>query len=263
MDKNHELSLEDCWSFPELYVPYLEKGGIHAEFKNKSDRVIEIKKISCQFKSNVLEHYSPSINTSVSIQPNKLERIQIPFIGDLSLSEGTITYGVTVNYKKEGSSKLITVKYDTPTRSIVVKPVRQTSKYFFISHKDPEDSKLATKLDFYLRKLGFEGYVAENDKRPGLDFWDDKIFPAIDYCLAIIVIWTLNATKDRKNIFLEVKYAKKKDRIIIPLTEKDVSIPRLFVNSKERTQISLDTIDIDLIKFVTSIETNYRESRYD
>jgi len=263
MDKNHELSLEGWWSFPELYISYLEKGVIHAEFKNKSDSVIEIKKISCQFKSNSLEPYSPSINTSVSIQPNNLERIQIPFIGDLSLPEGTITYAIIVSYKKEGSSKSITIKYDTPTRSIIVKPVRQTSKYFFISHKDPEDSKLATKLDFYLRKLGFDGYVAENDKRPGLDFWDDKIFPAIDYCLALIVIWTLNATKDHKNIFLEVKYAKKKDKIIISLTEKDVSIPRLFVNSKERTQISLDTIDIDLIKFVTAVEANYNKSRYD
>lgn len=262
MNKNHDLSLEDCWSFPEMYISYLQKGVIHAEFKNNSDKVIEIKKISCQFKSNGLEPYSPSINTIVSIQPNNLERIQIPFVVGLSLPMTTITYSITASYKKVGASKAITITYEAPTRSIIVKPIRITSKYFFISHKDPDDLDLATKLDFYLRKIGLEGYIAENDRRPGLDYWDDKIFPAIDYCLAIIVIWTSNASKDCKNILREVKYAKKNGKTIIPLIERDVTIPKLFENSKEYAWISANSTDVDLIQFVTDIEKNYEKNRY-
>ena len=262
MNKNHDLSLDDCWSFPEMYVPYLKKSVIYAEFKNNSDKIIEIKKISCQFRSNGFEPYSPSTHILVSIQPNSLEQIQIPFVADMSLPMGTITYSITASYKKVGSSKSTTVTYEAPTRSIIVNPIRVTSKYFFISHKDPEDTDLATKLDFYLRKIGLEGIVSENDRRPGLDYWNEKIFPSIDYCLALIVIWTSNASKDYKNIFREVKYAKKNGKIIIPLIERGVAIPKLFENSNEYAWISTNSIDGDLIQFVTDIEKNYEDTRY-
>ena len=63
------------------------------------------------------------------------------------------------------------------TKYIIINPKHSPEKHFFLSHKDPENTFIASRLDHYLKKIGFIGYVAENDPKPGLDIWTEKIFP--------------------------------------------------------------------------------------
>jgi hypothetical protein len=58
------------------------------------------------------------------------------------------------------------------------------------SHKDPQDAKSSVRLQTFLFKLGFNGYLAEYTKSPGVDLWKEKIIPAIENSLGTIVLFT-------------------------------------------------------------------------
>lgn len=266
MNENQELSLQGCWMEPHSNITYLEKGYILAEFKNNSKHVIEIIKIQCHFQAeNGLAPTISTISPMVSIKPRNLSPlIKIPFVVDLFLTRGTNYATIKVTYRRINVNESVTVKFENPdTRYLIISPVHSPEKHFFISHNDPEQTALATKLDQDLIKIGFMGYVAENDKRPGLDIWYDKIIPKIDDCVALIVLWTSDAKKDSKQILREARHAKMKKKKIITLVEKDVSLHSLFKGTKEYVRTSGKIKESDLIDLIVHIEKTYRAGGYE
>lgn len=266
MNENQELSLQGCWMEPHSNITYLEKGHVLVEFKNNSNHVIEIVKVQCYFKAEIgLVPTTSTVSPMISIKPRNLSSlIKIPFVVGLFLTRGTNYATIEVTYRQVDTNKPVTVKFENPdTRYLVISPVHSPEKHFFISHKDPEQTTLATKLDQDLIKIGFMGYVAENDKRPGLDIWYEKIIPKIDDCVALIVLWTSDAKKDSKQILREVRHAKMKKKKIITLVEKGVSLHSLFKGTKEYVRTPGKIREPDLIDLIVHIEKTYRAGGYE
>lgn len=261
MSSPEELSLEGFWIRPHSYVTYLDdEMFILTEFKNNSDELIEIDTVTCSFEmEESLPKYSSSVSPHISIRPqNRSSLVRIPFKVDLKLQQGTNYPTLDVTYRISKSSTQ-TVRFGNPyTRCIIINPMHPPEKHFFLSHKDPKDTLISTRLDHHLKKIGFRGYVAENDPRPGLDIWEEKIFPSIDTCVGLIVLWTSNAAEDSQTIIHEVEYAKKKQKRIILLAEKNVDIPDLFQGTKEYLELDAGISDVELVRLVEIIEKTYR-----
>lgn len=247
-----KLSLVNCWSNPSLHITYLDEGSIYAEFKNNSDDTIEVDRVICQFQTEEgLKPYQCFVNPRISIKPRNISKIQIPFAADLSLTAGTNSYSLVVEYRYAGYSDMITL--NPPSKYLIIQPVRPPEKHFFVSHKDPEDTQLASKLDHYLMKIGFKGYLAEKERRPGLDIWQEKIMPAIDECVALIVLWTSNAKVKPTNILKEFDYAKDCAKKPILLVEQGVDLPDPFPQDIEFVRTPGKITEVDLIDLVKSI----------
>jgi hypothetical protein len=241
----------------------LEEGYIHVELKNNSDRTVEITNVLCRFQTEKgLKPYEPHTSPMLSIKPRNLSpRIQSPFVAELSLTEATNSYTVVVTYRNLEASDLFTATF--PLRYILIDPVRPVERFFFVSHKDPQDSKLAAKLNDYLMKIGFKGYLAEEEKRPGLEIWQDKIIPAIGGCVALIVLWTSNAAIDSGNMLREIEYAQNIGKKLIPLLEENVSLPEILPKEKEFVRIPRNMGEADLVDVVGFIEQTYRTGGYE
>ncbi len=173
LDESTDLSLESCRSLPVLDIMFLEEGFIFAEFRNNSDNAIEIIKVRAQFETEPrLDPYETSVSPKITLMAhNRSQTIRIPFVADLSLVSTTNSYSLIVSYRKIGSQQLLTRTY-SPFGSLVIHPIpRQEGKHFFVSHKDPENTVLARRVDHYLKKIGFHGYLAEDNRLPGVDLW--------------------------------------------------------------------------------------------
>lgn len=259
-ESNQELQLKGFWIRPHSNITYLEEGHVTLEFKNVLNESIEIDKITCSFETDIgLSPIESVLSTMISIKPNHISTVHIPFLIDLKMKLGTNFPKIDVNYRINKSSKSTTVTFTNPdTRYIIIHPIHPAEKHFFISYKGQQDRQLATKLDQHLTKIGFKGYVAENDYRPGTDIWTEKIFPSIDDCVALIVLWTSDSAAEPSTVFREVEYAKGKQKRVILLSEYGLDIPKIFQGDKEYVQIKSKITDDDLVNLVENIEKTYK-----
>ena len=261
MNEKTELSLEGFWIRPHSYVTYLEDDlFILVEFKNNSNHSIEIETITCLFEiEESLPEYLSVASPNISIGPKNIsDMVRIPFKVDLKLHANSNYPTLIIKYRIN-KSVTKTIQFTNPyTRCIIINQMHLPEKHFFLSHKDPHNTSLATKLAHHLQKIGFIGYIAENDPRPGLDIWDEKIFPSIDTCFGLIVLWTSDTVKEPQTIIREVEYANKKQKRIILLAEKDIDIPELFLGTKEYLEVDGKITDVDLVNLVEIIEKIYR-----
>lgn len=261
--KNHGLTLESYKSFPESHAAFLDEGIIFTEFRNNSQSIIEIHEVSCQFTSeDGLEPTKFTNDERVHLEPKNARTIQIPVNFGLELKMGTNAYTISVKFKPDGSSRMKNLPFNQHGMNLIIHPRRDLHDEFFESHKIPQDTPIAKKLKCYLEKSGFKGFVAEEDVRPGINLWDDKIYPSIDQCKALIVIWTKNSQRNQASIEREVKYAKEKNKPIIPIIERNLKVPKIISSEEEYFQVQKIT-DEDLIKIVTTINKRYESGDYE
>ena len=265
VNEQDDLVLEDFWIEPRSYVSYLDRDlYVCTEFRNASEHILEINKITCSFHvEESLPRHTVCIEPHTSIRPgNRSPILKIPLAIDLSLSGGTNIPVLEAEYTIDKSTPKKAHFGHPDTKHVIINPKRSPEKHFFLSHKDPEDTDLASRLDRHLTKIGFIGYMAENYPRPGLDIWNEKIFPVIDDSVGMIVLWTQNSAKTPKAILREIRYAKKKEKIIIPLVEKGTDIPDDLKGTKEYVNTTGDITDLDLVKLVKSIDNIYTLGRF-
>jgi len=261
MKKNKDDLNVKFWSYPEEMIHYLDKGIFNLEITNNCSSQIEIKKITVKlnteegFGAYKIHFKGPKI----TIKPRQISsRIEIPFSADLSLTEHTNASGLEITYQKKDKQ----VKTEYPTyHYLLLKPIRPVKEHFFISHKDPEDTDIAKKFDRYLQKIGFKGFIAEIEKRPGTDIWKNKIFPGIDTCIALIVLWTENAKKLPQNILKEMKHAKKQKKKIILISQKGINLPKSFPKYTEFIEIEKFSENV-FSSTVQFIEETYKNGLY-
>lgn len=264
MKNENDLILENWKSIPRLDVTFLDDGLIFTEFRNNSKKIIEVIKVSCQFQTEEwLKPIKFVSKDNFQIKPRNLKLIQIPVKFTLALKHGTNCYSISVRYKssKFSQSKETTFKFHG--MSLIIHSKRDPKQEFFESHKDPQDKTVATKLKVYLKKIGFRGFVAEEDLLPGLDLWNDKILPEIDRCKGLIVIWTKNSQQDSKRIEKEIRYAKKKRKPIISIVEGGLKIPKIISMEKNYLQTKGPITDDDLIELVANIDKTYESGGYE
>ncbi len=250
------LALENCRSLPETNIVYLQSGQVHPEFRNRSDFSVEIERVTCAFQTETgLKPYEVSVAEPQALAPRQLAAFQIPFRASLALVQYTNSYSFVV----EGRAQGMEFKKVFPRCGyLLIHHVRSPNRHFFISHKDPENTDLAKRLAHYLRKIGFNGFVAEEEKRPGLDLWVEKIIPAIDGCMGFIVLWTEEAMARPENVLRELDRAKERDKRLLLLIEREAKVPQAFPSSVEYVRVPSKANDQDLIDLVTNIEGIYR-----
>lgn len=259
-----ELIVSGCWIEPHSNITYLEKSEFKVELQNNSNKEIEIIKLSCQFQTeNSVQPKIFSLEPMISVKPQNLKFFRIPFIVDLSLRPGTNYAILEIVYRYKGEIDLVSVSFSYPeTRYIMINSKHSPEKHFFISHKDPQQEEIATRLDQNLIKIGYRGYIAENDKKPGIDLWKEKILPKIDTCVALVVLWTKEAASNPEQILREVRRAKSKKKKIVVLAENDVYIHDIFKGTKEYTSVDSKINELDLIQLVERIENTHQSGGY-
>ncbi len=255
------LSLESCRSVPG-HLTYLDRGLIFVELRNNEDDLLDVRGVTCGFQTERgLPPYQVTIPVQQEIAPHGLSPapLQVPFTASLSLTQYTNTYEIKVDYLLSGVRQTQTL---APGGYLMIEPVRPPEKHFFVSHKDPEETGTGQRLDYFLQKIGFGGFLAEDHKRPGLDIWNDKIVPAIDACVAMIVLWTADAVRDPTNILRELDCARRAGRKTILVVENGSPLPSGFPSDIEyqRTPATID--DAALIELVESIHETYRLGGY-
>lgn len=265
MSEYPPLSLVSCRSFPRTIL-YLEEGEVIVEFKNETDSLVELFKIAFQFETEEgFQPYVASKDVRIAINPKNHSPPQhIPFKVHVTLKGPTNPYRITIDYRVGGSTETESHTFTcTPVgqQYLLVYPRRETGKYYFISHKDPQDTVLGRSLHYHLQKIGFNGFLAEDHKRLGRDLWK-KIMSAIDGCEAFIVLWTEDAVIDPKVILDEIEYAKGKGKEIVLLVEKGLPIPNSCSKDIEYMRTAGRIKNEDLVRLVESIEETYTKGGY-
>jgi hypothetical protein len=192
---------------------YLERGLISVEIRNLLHRRIIVEKLLCRFIEA-----KPKVTLVSDFRPFPIESghsgdASVIFRVPISCPPQTNYCRLGLQYRELGR-KTITIWPNSQTARpyIIVQNIPKRREFFFISHKSKENTLLARSLKLFLDRVGFGGYIAEDEEKPGLmNYWSDKIYPAIKTSTAVVVLWTKIAQKHCRNIMREVEYAKKPD----------------------------------------------------
>ncbi len=258
---NEDLTIQAIWSSPEVYVLFLELCQIYVQVRNNLDRPVQIEKIECFFQcEDDVEPFIPIITPYLTVAPHHhSDKFRLEFKADLALKSGTNTYSIVIHYRDNNVVKKI--EYN-PHKFIILQPSGPNEKLFFISHKDREDTGVGRKLAHFLGKLGFKGYLSENDRKPGVDLWKEKIPSAIQSSIAMIILWTTSAAKNPENIYREIDIAKSCGKPLIMAREKDVAVPSDFPEDIEYYPVQSPVSTSELKNLACDIENTYRCGGY-
>ena len=252
------MELERVITFEPMCV-YFDTRLIYAELRNGSSDEITVRSISCRFKTeDDLDH---SIKKPVNISLQAGYRIQqsIQFEVGLELAPSSNAASVKVEYSS-GQMEPETATFPHTGNSIIIQNIPSRSSYF-ISHKIPEDTKLAQRLGHYLGKIGFDGYNAEADRRPGHDIWTEKIYPVIDRSVGFIVLWTAKAEACPEYIEGEIRYAVERGKRVMVLAEEGAKPPNILPTTTEYFEADGRIDERNLVAFARSIYNLYMTDR--
>ncbi len=221
---------------------------------------MRIEKVECRFQSESgLDAYIASQTHFENLEQGYLSNpIPIEFEADLALRAYTNYYHILIYYD-DGNKRVF--DYD-PQRFLVFYPLGHAHQQFFISHKDPQDTNIGRQLAGFLNKLGFIGYLSEDDHRPGLDLWKEKIPAAVAASIGVVILWTSNAAKDPAKILRELEMAKSNKKPLIMAPEKGVSTPKKFPKKIEYFRFKHPLTDGELKRLALSIHATYRRGGY-
>lgn len=256
-----DLEVEKVRSYPEWSAFFLEKCAIYIQIRNKSDRSIQIEKVECKFQcEDSIEPYVPNITPYMTLQPGHLSRpIRVEFEADLALRTGTNNYRIIIQYRDD----ILKIFEHDPRKFLIFSSLSPGEENFFISHKDPEDTDIGRQLAHFLKKLGFAGYLSEDDYRPGVDLWMEKIPVAIESSIGVIILWTSRAAKNPDNIYREINIAKSMGKRLIMAREEWITAPDIFPKEIEYYRFKENPISMaDLKKLACTIEDTYRRGGY-
>lgn len=255
-ESNQEtIVIEEVGIIPDTRVFFLMNCTIYVRMRNRTSQAILIEKVECQLEVDEgFEGFSPSVTPFIRLEPGYLSlSVPIEFIADISLKNSNY-FKLAVTYNNSERRTLI----HNPRKYITFYPQGSGEKQFFISYKDPEDSEIARGLDRLLKKLGFKGYISEDDHRPGLKLWEQKIPMAISSSIGIVILWTANAAQQPENIIREIEIAKKADKRLFMAPEQDVEVPPVFPTEIEYYRFAKPISQTELRNFALSIDATYK-----
>lgn len=254
----NELEIVNVWSIPQDYAYFTQRGQIYVQVRNSSGNDVELERVECVFKNDEeLEPYIPTAEWLLNLAPDELSPpLFIDFEFDLALKAGTNRYLIKIYHS---SGKVL--EHD-PRKYVVINPVCPPKREFFISHKDPADTDISRRLAKFLLKLGLVGYLAEDDKRLGLDLWEGKIIPAIKESIGTIILFTASAESGPDCIMREIKISKENDKPLILVLEPGVREPANF--PKDIVYHRLETpLDFSAVKKLAGwVYDMYRKGKY-
>jgi hypothetical protein len=169
---------------------YGKTGEVMIKLRNRGPAVF-IRSIEAVFPcDDGLKPYVARQAVGETLGPNAADSYLISVKPGLRIRPGTQTFRIIVRAEVGGVKHAVTID---PVAHFDFRR-RPGKTLVFISHKIPEDTTLAEDLKRYLERAGFEAYLAEHDKRPGLSLWK-KIKPNIEAATLVTVLWTRRAVE--------------------------------------------------------------------
>ena len=254
------LQVEIVTTTPASDAFFMQEGTVYVRIRNRAKKRIRIERVECHFQvDGGFEPYVPYAEPRATLDDGHLsEPINISFVVDLALRSYTNSYKLVIFYD---DGILRALEFD-PRKHFIFYPVMSDGSSFFISHKDPEDSDWSRVLANFLQKLGFSGYVAEDDSSPGLSLWGEKIPRAIEKSVGMIILWTRNATLKKDSIIRELDISKPMGKKLILAQEPGLRVPRNFPKDIEYFQFKGAISSAELKRLACSMEKTYRQGGY-
>ena len=163
-----DLDLEYCWASPCTEIAYLgENLAVGVVLKNNLDRTVTVEMIRCSFQvEGGLSKHENFVPVHIYIEPGgRSSSVMIPVTADLRLRRDTNYATIRVTYTVGGTAQ--EAEFGNPdTAYVMLRPTHPPKNHFFVSHKDPQNTDAARELARHLQKIGFGGYVAEDDRDP-------------------------------------------------------------------------------------------------
>lgn len=257
-----EIALESCSIGDTSYAPFMTtRRFIQVVFKNNVALPVIITRVTCWFESEPgLAARRHSVDAPVEIAPGgRSESIIVPFTVDLGLYQSTNYAHVEIEYVVDNGAPRTLVFGSPSTAHMMVLPITAIPKnQLFISYKISTDTKLAHELHKYLHKIGFRGYIAEDDPRYGHDMYTGKFAPEINNSSALIVLWTGAAAAEPGTVQWELEYALSNKKRILVIKEDGVDPPPSLSSRTERFHAGSPVSRSDLVKFVTKFYRGYQ-----
>lgn len=261
MTGDGEIVVERIWVHPtDLSIPFLSRCFVYIQLRNRLDRPARIEKVECHFTMDQgMGSYIPVVGLSQTLDRGQLsDPIPINVDADLSFTAYTNAYRLAIEYD-DGAKKRMELD---PRKYVVFTPLGPCDQLLFISHRDPEDTKLGRHLVNFLKKIGFNGYLSEDDRRPGSDLWGDKIPKAINDSLAVIFLWTRQAAGKPDNLLRELDLANAAKKPVLAAIEPDITLPPAFSREREYYRFNRAVNIRELKDFVRYIDRAYRQGDY-
>ena len=249
----NDIVFENVWTSPEPNVYFTESCTLSVQLRNVSAVAVRIEKIKCEFQhDDGIEFTDPEVRPGLVLAPEELSSppIRLTFGVDLSMRSGTNTYKLKTYYRRGNSRRAVEF---AAGKAVLIQPPCPPQKQLFISHSDPGDTQKGKWLVEFLRKVGFRGYLSEENPTPGFDIWIEKIPSEVKRSLATIVLWTRNAREQPQKIIKEVNIALSKKKRVIVITEKNLRSPKGINRNIEYVRSRGTLTKSDLLRLAVKI----------
>jgi len=249
--------IEDVTSIPNTRAFFQLPCTVSVRIRNKTAHPILIEEVGCELEVDQgFDSFVPSVAPFIQLAPSHLSLpISIEFIADVSLKQFSNFYKITLKYSNSERTRM---RLDLKGKYFTFYPSGSGSKQLFISHKEPEDSDLARNLAHLLGKIGFKGYLSEDDHRPGLRLWEEKIPMSIRTSVGLVLLWTANASANSVNLLREIEMAKEAGIYLFPALEPGTDIPAALPKEVEYYRFSSCISSKELRSITISIDATYR-----
>lgn len=258
----HDIELESCSIGDATYAPFMTTlRYIQVVFKNNTNVPVTITRITCWFEPEQgLPTRLHTVNLPIGVAPGgRSEPIIIPFTVDLALRSSSNSARVEIEYTaRRGDPKTLLFRSPDTAHMVVVPITTIPENQLFISYKISTDTWLAHELHKYLNKIGFRGYIAEDDPRYGHDMYTGKFVPEINNSAALIVLWTRAASTDPGTMQWELNHALETKKRILVIKEDGIDPPPALSDRTERFHAGSPITVSDLVMFVTKFYRSYK-----
>jgi hypothetical protein len=216
----HRQPLEFVSAPRDTSVDFLDVVEIPVGIRNRTHGPISLEEIALAFQPSAtsvpVEAVTVHHRCKGQIQgPGALEYEKVRVCPSLLFQPWTNVFTITARYRSEGPSGVgvALAAVVAANEYIIVNNAPNFSGKLprasvFISFKDPQDAELAGVAAELVRRAGFSPYLARNDERPGSNYWEDKIQPAIESAEATLVIWTPNTLRQPDTVLRELRYSQ-------------------------------------------------------
>jgi len=192
---------------------------ISGYFKNTSDRDFYLYRIGIQpewlIKDN--EWFAREIRQVIKPGERKFVSFRMKIPKDIPFGEYELRFGVEGQYLMTGEPP----KFSWAEPPVILHVKHPVWLKVFISHSS-KDLSLIRLLEKSLDNYGVQAIIAEDLQEPGVDLWQ-KITREINNSDVVLAILTENAVRS-KWVKMELEYAQKIRKPIIPLKEKSVEL---------------------------------------
>ena len=272
---------------------YLENGWMSIEVKNTLETDIVLDQLTCIFEEGNRQYLDLSNISIAGLDPKTLHEIlpSEPFPADfgVQIRRGETSPPLQVKFTVKTSFMLssnrcrIGMRYRCldashvsdpievdPSKGsetfVIVRNISRRNLTIFLSHKIPEDTIFALRMQEILVRLGFDGYLAEERVRTGIeDYWADELYPEIDQSRALIACWTENVRECPQSIEDEIQHARKKGRRIYPVIVKGLESKRFYQlfpkKSYHHLSLDLKTPLRRIIQLALTIQQDMQEGK--